>query len=380
MMPEHDARPAILVVDDEADGLRSLEFRLAGEARVKVRHPSDLEYEDLAEADLILMDYWLRQWPERDIQPVAFDVQTGMALATVLREIADKTAPERLTVVALHTGHLTEASGRIRPPYSKHVVARLNNLEWIFEKSKKGNEEDPYPQVVQLARAAQRLQGDWPTDSSASEARARELLNLDDSVEWFERSWREVRECQPPLYELGSVFRGALFLRWLLHQILPYPCFLWDANWVAARLRMQASDLDRLVASDCDLARDLKQLEYTGVLAGFLGARWWRTALDDYAWALGGGTSGKREEFGDRLREKAGEDLELAVPSDAVVCLDRDFHAACVASPKDAVRLRPDYWPAFADAAWMRIADVRGDRELTAMVEPLDQYRVTPDG
>ena len=378
MMPEHDEKPVILVVDDKADRLRrSLEFRLVDEARVKVRHPSNLEYEDLAEANLVLMDYRLSDWPERDKQPVAFDIQTGMALATVLREVADKATPERLTAVALHTGHLAEASGRIRPPHSKHVVARLNNLEWVFEKSEK---EDPYLQVVQLAKAAKRLQGCWPSDSRASETRARELLNLDDEVEWSARAWQGVRECQPPVYELQGGTHGVLFLRWLLHQILPYPCFLWDVNWLACRLRLEAKHLKRLIAGDCDLARDLEQLRYTGVLSGFLGPRWWRTAIEDYVWELRGESSGTPGELEDRLREKVGENLELVVPRDPVVCLNRDFRPRGVASPQDAVRVRPDYWPPFSDAAWMTIDAVRGNRELTAMVEPLDQYRLDPDG
>ena len=326
------------------------------------------------------MDYRLDDWEERDHQTVAFDVRTGMALAAVLREIADGETPGRLTAIALHTGHLGDASGRIRRPHSSHVVARLNNLEWVFEKS--DNRPDPglYRPVGQLAHAVQRLQGDWPADSSASEARTRELLNANEDAEWSARAWREVRECQPPVYELGGGPHGVLFLRWLLHQVLPYPCFLWSVEWVAARLRIPVEDLVRLIASDCDLARDLERLKYTGILDGFLGDRWWRTAIEDYVWELGGESAGGPSEFEDRVREKAGEDLELVKPRDPVVCLDRDFQPRGVASPQHAVRVRPDYWPPFADSAWMTVEAVSGDPELRAMVEPLDQYRVEPDG
>ena len=364
------------MVDDEADKLRSgLELRLEGEAQVMVWHPQGVGREDLGRAHLVLMDYRLDDWPEREAQPAAFNIRNGLALATVLREAADARANGRLTAVALHTGHLSDVSGRIKPTHSRHVVARLNNLEWVFEKS----DPDRHQGMVQLARAAQRLQGDWPVDPSASEKRARELLKLDNRTDWAERAWRDVRECQPPVYELGGGHYGVLFLRWLLHQILPYPSFLWNVNWVAARLRLRVDDLERLMKSDRELARDMEKFKYTGMLAGFLGDRWWRTSVEDYAWELAGESSGRSGEFEDRLREKAGEAVELVKVRDPVVCLDEELRPRGVASPIDAVRVRPDYWPPFADAAWMKVQAVKGDRELMALVEPLDQYRVDPD-
>lgn len=371
---ELSERPVILVVDDEADELEpGLAPGLSDEAEVVVRHPRDVESRDLSRAHLVLMDYRLDDWPERDDQPAAFNIRTGFALAAVLREAASGNG--HLTAIALHTRHLDQASGRIRPPYSRHVLARLNNLEWVFEKS----EADGYAHAVQLAQAAQRLQGEWPADSQASEARTRELLNLDGEAGWSSRAWEQVRECQPPVYELGGGSHGVLFLRWLLHQILPYPCFLWDVNWVAARLRLRVDDLERLMASDCDLARDLERLKYDGILGGFLGDRWWRAALDDYVWELGSNSAGRHGNFEDGLCERAGEEIELVESRHPVVCVDQQFRPSAVASPRNAVKVRPDHWPPFADAAWMRVEVVKRDRELTAIVEPLDQYRIEPD-
>ena len=375
MNAERDNRPVILVVDDEVELQRGLASALDRKAQLMVRHPSDIEHADLGKAHLVLMDYRLDDWPERDAQPAAFNIRTGLSLATVLREATDEVANGHLTAVALHTGHLSEASGRIRPPHSKHVVARLNNLEWVFEK----RHPKRFRGVLQLARAAQSLAPDWPASPSASEARARGLLKLDEENGWADRAWREVRECQPPLYELAGGPHGALFLRWLLHQVLPYPCFLWDVNWVAARLRLRVDDLERLVESDCELARDLERMKYSGILNGFIGDRWWRTAMEDYAWELGGGSSSGPHEFDDRLREKAAEEVALVRAPDPVVCLDSKFQPHGVASPQDAVRIRPDYWPPFADPAWMTIDAVRNDAELRAMVIPMDQYRVEPD-
>ena len=207
MSLEQASKPVVLVVDDQPDDARSgLVLRLGDRASVKVLHPAEVHDENLAEADLVLMDYKLDIWPERDNQSSAsFNIQSGLALATVFREVADKMAPDRLTGIALHTAHLLEASGRIRPPHSKHVVARLNNLEWVFEKTSESTGPDPYSQVVELASAVQQLHGDWPAEAPASRARACELLNLREEVPWFSRSWLEVRECQPPIDDLGAL-------------------------------------------------------------------------------------------------------------------------------------------------------------------------------
>ena len=376
MSSECNYKPVILVVDDEPDNLRSiLSMRLDEFAQVTVCHPSDVELNDLLEAHLVLTDYRLDHWQERDRQPGIRYVQTGMSLATVLRETADKNASDGPTAVALHTAHLDDASGRIRGPHSRHVVAHLNNLEWVFEKK----DTDTYEQVIQLAKAVQDLRGQWPDDVSVSEMRAQELLDMDSEAEWFARSWREIQECQPPIHELAGTDGGVVFLRWFLHKILPYPCFLWDIHWVAARLRIQVDDLRRLIATECDFAREVKRCKYTGILAGFLSERWWRSAIEDFAWQLGGASSGNQALFSENLHKSVEEDIELIGLQHPVVCLDRDFQPAEVASARDAVRLRPDHWPLSADAAWMKIADLADDPMLMAMVDPLDKYRVTPD-
>lgn len=391
MTTERVSRPAILLVDDEPDNLRSsIELALDARARVRVLHPSDIVNADVRKARLILVDYKLDHWRERIAQPPAFGVRTGMALAAVLREVADELNPGRFTAVALHTAHLREASGRVRPPYARHVLARLNNLEWVFEKDdRKMDAQSSFCQMIQLARAAERLDSDWPLEASASVRRARELLGLCAGDDWVERSWQEVRKCQPPIYQLATSSdraavhgnaHGVFFLRWLLHEVLPYPSFLWDVYWVAARLRIQVDDLKELMASDSALARELNQFKYAGILANYLGPRWWRIGVEDYAWEIAGRSSSRAADFESSLRGKAGRIVEMVEPLDPVVCLDEKLMPSGVASPEEAVRLRPDYWPHFADAAWIRIDKVVPNQELRAMVDPLDMYRLDPHG
>lgn len=375
MISEHREKSAILVVDDKPDDLlrSAMVAGLDGRALVEVLHPSDIKQEHLDKANLVLVDYKLDHWLEPDKQSVALRIQTGMALAAVLREVADETTTNRMTAFALQTGHLHEASGRIRLPHKRHVVARLNNLEWVFEKA----DAERFGQMVLLAQAAQQLSGAWPSDEPKSIGRAQNLLGMNEDASWFGRCWRDVRECQPPIHELPIGAAGVLFLRWLLHQILPYPCFLWDAYRVAARLRMHVDDLERLVKADNALARDLQQRRYTGILAGFLGNRWWRSAIEDYAWELADSSGSNSERSMENLCDKAGENLDLWRLDHPVVCLDDSLQpSAEFISASDAVNLRPDHWPAFADAAWMKIATMVADPALRAMVDPLDEYRL----
>lgn len=377
-------RPFVLIVDDLPDTVRSeMEYVFEDRADVEVLHPSDIDVVDLERAHLVLVDYKLEEWSERDRQDPPFQIQTGLALATVLRELVDQRparpggTPQAThgAAFALHTARLDEAKSRIRlpSPSARHVLARLNNLEWVFEKQDSRRAH----QMLELAHATRELPVEWPSDHRDSESQAERLLGLSEDVNWHERCWRDVRECQPPIHELAGGAGGVLFLRWLLHQILPFPSFLWDEHWVAARLRLSLDDLRTLLTSDSALTRDLNDRQYSGLLADFLGDRWWRGAIEDYAWQLAGGSSGDSNEFLRALREKAGEELTPLGIDRPVVCLDENLQpSGRFTSPSDAVNVRPDHWPAFAESAWMRISTVKEVPEMRAIVDPLDEYRL----
>ena len=367
----------MLVIDDEPDMLRSaLATQWSDRMNFEVLHPADVEHQHLMMADLVLVDYKLEHWDERDsVDTVSCRPENGLALAALLREHVDRSSKGRLTSFALHTAHLNEAQGRLglAEASARHVVARFNNLEWVFQKT----DENRYKQMPLLADATRMLPTTWPTDRDKSASLARKLLNMDEATTWFNRCWRDVRECQPPIHELAQGGHGVLFLRWLLHQIMPFPCFLWDIHWVAARLCLRADVVKHVLAGDSELARNLSSLQYSGILQDFLGNRWWRGALEDYVWDLCDGDLGC---LGARLNQKAGEELESSDVDQPVVCLGTDLQPSKkFVSAKDAVNLRPDQWPAFADSAWMDIETVRNNPNLRAMVDPLDEYRV-PDG
>ena len=203
---------------------------------------------------------------------------------------------------------------------------------------------------------------------------------MDEDADTFERCWRDVLDCQVPVHELTAGGHGVLFIRWLLHQVLPYPSFLWAEHWIAARLRISVDALRGVLAGNSDLARDLESMRYSGILAGFLGDRWWRGALEDYVWELAGGYRAEEQRLREALTKRAGMDLDPIDANPAVVCVDKELQpTGQFLSPMTAVILRPDHWSPFADSAWMDVETVRDDPILRSMVDPLDRHRVVSE-
>ena len=373
-------KPFILVIDD-TPGLTDID--LGDRATTYVIHPQDLARSDLKDADLVLVDYALEYWSERDnLSTISLQPANGMALAVVLREQVDqKNEKDKLTAFALYTARLRDIKGRFAPATAQHVLARLNNLEWIFPKTNSDSysktNSDSYNQILLLADAVRKLPGQWSEDSDSM---VQQLLDMDKDDESFERCWHDVKDCRVPVEELSGQEHSILFIRWLLHQILPYPCFLWAEHWVAARLRISIEALREVLEGDSDLAKDLNSMRYSGILAGFLGDRWWRGAIEDYAWNLVEGHTADVQQLRDALAECARMDLDPIKVNPAVVCVDKNWQPIDkFLSPMDTITLHPDHWPSFADSAWMDIETVQNDTTLWPLVDPLDQHRIVSD-
>ena len=377
MTISENEKPYILVVDDEPNELPSKQAKLELDdfANVSVLHPQKVKLAHLETADLVLVDYRLDHWMERDIEKtVSFRPENGLALAVVLREQADGLGKDNLTAFALHTGFLGKIKGRWLPSETaQHVVARLNNLEWVFPKS----ESRDYDQILILANAVKQLPKKWPEHSDKSENIIKNLLAIEVSPKWSELCWREVLECRAPIHEMTSGRHGILFARWLLHEVLPYPSFLWSEYWVAARLGITLKDLRKVIKGDNSLAEDLESMRYSGILSGFLGERWWRGAIEGYVWELAGRSRAEEKTLQQSLAERAQMKLRSIDLEPALVSLDVNLEPTeRFVSPMTAVTLRPDHWPAFADPAWMDIETVRENPLLQSIVDPLDMHRV----
>ncbi|MGO9057150.1 MAG: hypothetical protein ACLQU2_07140, partial [Candidatus Binataceae bacterium] len=318
---------SILVIDDEPERFEEgLRLGLSGKAEVEIVHPQNLSSEKLRDAHVVLVDYRLDHWPERDrLESISLRPSNGFALSAILREQVEASGQleQHVGAFAIHSGHLSELRGNLPAASSEHLIAQLHNLEWVFPKGA----ERLFDQLVILAGAAQKLPYDWQAEApEALTDLVRQFLKLDESDEWVGRALEDVRRCQPPIHELGKSGHGMLFLRWLLHRVLPYPCFLWDIHWLAARLRVSVSWLARVLAGSSALAADLKRIEYHGLLGGFIGTRWWSAGAENYVWNLTEGRSLEIKSLHDQLERLSGVAPEYTGKNPSFVCLVLHFH------------------------------------------------------
>lgn len=369
--------PMIRVVDDQPDDQRAV-FRLDGDvgSRFEIVHPEEVDRDALEEADLVLVDYDITSWPARSgVAQIGLSPPNGIALAAVLREHANKL--ERPTGFAIHTGEARQFSVSPAEPRA-HLLARTHNLEWVFTK---GRPDVVGRQADTLAAAIQCLPKTWPGDNRAwVEHEVRKLLGLpasdDDpaAAAWVPAALRDIAQCRPPLSEMVERNHGLLFLRWVLHRILPYPCFLFDTHHLAVRLRVTHASLVAALAGG--LGRWLEAAAYHGVLAGFLGPRWWRAGVEAMLWDLAGGSMAARR-LHTKLAEATGAALEPLTVDEPVVCIDQNY--APLAEPcggEDVVRIVPDDWPLYAGQAWTTVALAREHPRLTAIVTEADLARL----
>lgn len=371
--------PRILIVDDVdasqfAPGLKD-------RAQSRAKHPNDVDAGDLDWADLVLMDFMIEHWEEREVlEQISLRPPNGLALAAVLREHADsqKDNGDDYTAFALHTGHVGEISRRLHTSNrAAHIVALLNNLEWVFDKGDKTR----FERSAELGAAVRRISDSWKeVEDGGVEAALGSLLGLSNEVLWRSRAFDEVVLSQVPLSDFLAGTNGLLFLRWLLHSILPYPTFLWGVQWVAARLRITPAALREVLEGDSTLAGEINACRYGGILNGFLGSRWWRAGVEQYAWSIRAEGARDPDAFHQELEKHAESSLERLAIASPVVCIGRDLLPSDdLLSLDDAVRMVPDLWPAYADTAYASIASVREDREFAAIVHPLDRERVVED-
>jgi hypothetical protein len=381
--------PSVVFIDDEPEETRSQrQLDLREHARTQFLSPSDITWQLLRSADLVLVDFDLRHWsrPELGSSNDLFFPRDGLALLTALRASVERSLdlrgsaalhPARIlpTAFALHTGHLDLLPGGDRARGREYVLAHAYNVEWIFTKQRRRGEPLFGVQVESLARAARAVVRSWSAESREEAERARtarralvRLLRLPARAAWRDHAWREVEECHPPLGDLATATHGLALLRWLVLRILPYPCFLLDDRHLAARLQVDPKALRAsLQTEDSRLARALQPARYSGVAAEFLGVRWWRAGVETILWRLTKGLVGRAAI--DALLAKLDPSLRTVSAVHPVVCLnERLMPSDKLAEIDAALEMLPDDWPPYAERAWVTRELVEDHPDLRAFL------------
>lgn len=364
-------KPVIVVVDDDLDEMSATLALLAKAAcGVRPREPDDVTADDLEAADLVLVDWRLDRWDRRadENKPIAVRPLDGLALAEVLRSHLGPRHAGRPTAFALHSGALDQLRLGVPETIQEFALARIHNLEWVFAKGGTGT---LVPRFVSLGRALRGLPHPWPPDLREGQRALTTLLAMPDDP----LAAQSVLDCHPPLHELARNSNGLTIIRWLAQRILPYPTFLLDEWYVAARLGVAVGALRDDLAGGGAISQLLAPCLYTGALADFIEARWWRTRIDDLLWQLTEGGAPGSLRVQEAIRSLA-PDVQLLDVSTPVVCVDDKYRANVIVDAEDAVRIDLDDRPPFALAAWTTSDLARSDDGVRARVIPADRDRV----
>ena len=179
--------------------------------------------------------------------------------------------------------------------------------------------------------------------------------------------WADLMSSGMPVSELLRWHDGVALIRWLLQRVLPYPCFLIDENFVAARLGVAVPYVGALLTGGGELGCAIDAAMYRGVLADFSGRRWWSRSIEDALWDFTEGRSTSlvvvRELVAKELQLRADEIAEGGLSP--VVTLDEFLAAKTeLSDAADCIRVRPNYWPSYAADAWARKDDVATSDQL----------------
>lgn len=375
-------RPVVLAIDD--DEQTATELSLSSIATVVARQPDDVSVGDLRRANVVLIDYQIDRWPGRDDAPsITLRPAHGVALAAVLRSQSE--APHAATwdtrrAFAIHSAKLHELAGGLPAPSREHVIARTLNLEWAFPKHHNPNHPPLREQVASLAAAVKSLPRTWPEDPEKAVSAVHRLLAVPAKERWRERALDDIAGCHPPVHAWASATKGMAVIRWLLHQVLPYPTFLLDSRYLAARLRVSADSLRSVLSKEKRAQRALLPSTYSGVLAGFLGSRWWRAGVEQLLWEWTEGDPFNPDALHKAVTKHVSKSLQALALSRPVVCVDDAFRPTDhFIEAVDAVEVKPDDWPSFAEQAWLPAATKATER-VSALIAPQDRERAGGSG
>jgi hypothetical protein len=362
----------VLLIDDKSEWPDALSLILNQNGLSAIwRTPQDLDVDELYAADLVLVDLDLGDFDVKTFP--SLESPDGLALASLLRRQKMLIDPNAKPIgFALVSGKVDELAAPFPSTKRIPLLSKQHNLEWIFRKE---NAVECARAVASLACAVRDIPKNWE-DGIQTFKDFSKPFGIAGAKD-VETCWIEIEKCHPPIYEITRWTHGLALVRWMQHTILYYPCFLWDENYLAARLRISHASFDAAHKESKRFRNLLAPAKYEGFLSDFAGTRWWRHRIEALAWELTKGDSQNSEVLRRSLSKKTGFKFEASPAMVPFVCRDKDY--SYVTEPvalEQAVRVQPDDWPPYADVAWMRIEDVAGNAELRALVVQDDRARL----
>ncbi|MEQ1932778.1 MAG: hypothetical protein ABL962_02705 [Fimbriimonadaceae bacterium] len=315
--------------------------------RLETFHPMEATIAPLVEANLVLVDFMITDWASKtDARiPELARPSDGLALAHSIRRILEQEGDKCPPAVALMTSEYEEAAKPLPRSILPHLLARLNGIEWVFEKT------DGRDGVEALASASNPDLYAIVRQGTAEEklvALAR-YLGVPDTTDCT-YILDEIDFCQPPIHDLYGWEHGLLILRWLIHRVLPYPTMLVGDSYVAERAQCKLGDLSEAVSRKNDAG--FLTSKYVGAASEMFTRRFWRCLLERYLYQKLGDSASDPSRVRALLCEELEFELEVA-PEPQVECLDNSGrYGNCCAPMSQVKQILIDDWPPFATPAF----------------------------
>ena len=378
-MTRHDSEVNVLIVDDEPDSVSTLGDILANKLGVSVttRYPTDIGREDLQRASLVIVDFVLKNgpWTEHDRFEIGRQPKNGLALAGVLRSHVDnrfdtETRPKAFALLTAEVDRLAYHKPLL--DHRLHSLARLNDLEWVFNK-----QDDAYQNaraIASLAKAVHRIITAGFQDATTKPRAVAELFGLPadaakpDSETWESRAWTTVLDAYPPINDYYEESTGFSLVRWLLQRALPFICFLLPDFAVAARLNVTKEWLRNEVEVKSAFGTELEKYKYQGLLHDFGLSHYWRIGVEETLGSLGISQPLDWKVTHQQLAPHCNAPpvpTGLAVP---IAVLNKHLlYTGTLADLEACDQLSPDDWPAFADAPYAPTSLIESDDGLQTL-------------
>ena len=321
---------------------------------------------------VVLMDYDLHEEDTASSAPIdGIELLERFRAAIRTLQKAENVIP----LLTIYTGKYDKLVKELNCPSAPYLVARRANVDWVFEKGKarKGTE-------ITTCRLKSILSGfkfnfsQYGTDDQKTLI---SFLGLPEDSPWAELAVEQIRDARPPIQTMRSGLDRATLMRWLLQVALPIPgCFV-NLEWAAVRMRISPERLaDALHEfTESNFSKLLDECRYKGELADFHPVRYWKAGIDHLIWELTQGRSLLNTNVSKILAEAIGDvipTLDVEAPV-LLVSPDTFEQTGEIGDLKNAVQIQPDLWPAGVDFPWVKISELKNDRELQEIVINVDR-------
>lgn len=341
--------------------------------------------EQLKGAEIVLMDYELHELRggEETTEPALDGLELLERFRAAIRQT--QTGGNHPPILVIFTAKFNELAELFDCVPVAAVVARVAKVDWVFEKGGKHSTSDKrlVDRIQELLDSYEQVRIDWPSDVTAVEEKLKDLLGLqrNGQASWSSVAFEQFRDTRPPIQSLRHRGGGVTLLRWLLQVALPFPSCFVDEAWVAVKLGVTPDSLRKRLelTPESELARELNDRVYNGLISEFCGRRYWRAGINELAWSICQGNSAGSPKVTKKLLKMASGNLEFLDIRNPVlvICPDDYMQHGDVSELDDAVQIQTDYWPPDVELPWVRKADIRQDSEISALVINKDKERLT---